>query len=134
MERQVVTIVRNADNDLCFTGSRSLAQDEKGVLKFFTSYRVLRYIERRIATYVQEVAEQSLTRDLVRIKVRDPIEKMLDDEQKKGTIHSFHFDWDPDPDKLAQGILDMKLEVLPVGPAETFELTIEVPRGKAKEA
>ena len=130
MERQVVTIIRNADNDLCFTGSRSQALDPNGVLKFFTSYRVLRYIERRIATYLQEVAEQRLTRQLVMEKVRDPIEEMLEKEKKNGTIHDFVFNWDPDPDKLAQGVLDMTLEVLPVGPAETFELTIEVPRKK----
>ena len=35
MERQVVTIIRNQDNDLCFAGSRSQAEDPNGVLKFF---------------------------------------------------------------------------------------------------
>ena len=66
MERQVITIIRNEDNDLVFTGSRSQAEDPNGVLKFFTSYRVLRYIERRIAVYLRRVAEQRLTRDIVK--------------------------------------------------------------------
>lgn len=133
MDRQIVTIVRNADNDLCFVGSRTQAEDPNGVLKFFTSYRVLRYIERRIAVYLREVAEQRLTRDLVKEKVRDPIEEMLDEEKKKGTIYNFNFAWDPDEDKLAMGVLDMELEVLPVGPAETFQLKIDVPLRKKKE-
>jgi hypothetical protein len=58
---------------------------------------------------------------------------MLDEEKKKGTIFDFNFDWDPDEDKLSQGVLDMTLEVLPVGPAETFQLKIDVPQGKKKE-
>ncbi len=130
MERQMVTIVRNADNDLCFMGSRTQAEDPNGVMKFFSSYRVLRYIERRIAVYLREVAEQRLTRELVKEKVRNPIEEMLEAEKKNGTIHEFHFDWDPDEDKLAMGVLDMELEILPVGPAETFNLKIDVPRKK----
>jgi len=130
MERQMVTIVRNADNDLCFMGSRTQADDPNGVLKFFTSYRVLRYIERRIAVYLRDVAEQRLTRELVMLKVRDPIEEMLEAEKKNGTIFDFNFSWDPDEDKLAMGVLDMQLDVLPVGPAETFQLAIDVPKKK----
>jgi hypothetical protein len=84
MERQIVSIIRNEDNHLCFVGSRSQAQDPNGVLKFFTSYRVLRYIERRIAVYLRRVAEQRLTRDLVKDQVRNPIEEFLDGEKKKG--------------------------------------------------
>ena len=127
MERQVVTIIRNEDNDLCFVGSRSQAEDPKGVLKFFTSYRVLRYLERRISVYLRRVAEQRLTRDLVKEQVRNPIEEMLEDEKKKGTIFNFDLDIDMDEDKFAQGVLDINLEVLPVGPAETFLLKIDTP-------
>ncbi len=130
MERQVVSIIRNEDNQLCFVGSRSQAEDPKGVLKFFTSYRVLRYLERRIAVYLRRVAEQRLTRDLVKEQVRNPIEEFLEDEMKKGTIYKYDIDIDMDEDKFAQGVLDIKLEVLPVGPAETFELKIDVPQGK----
>lgn len=127
MERQIVTIIRNEDNDLCFVGSRSQAEDPKGVLKFFTSYRVLRYLERRIAVYLRRVAEQRLTRDLVKDQVRNPIEEFLEDEKKKGTIYSYSLDVDMDEDKFAMGVLDMGLEVLPVGPAETFNLKIDTP-------
>jgi hypothetical protein len=134
MERQVVAIIRNEDNQLCFVGSRNQAEDPKGVLKFFTSYRVLRYLERRIAVYLRRVAERALTRDLVKELVRDPIEELLKDEEKKGTIYRSHLSVDLDEDKLSQGVLDISLEVLPVGPAETFELKIEVPRGKPAEA
>lgn len=133
MDRQMVTIIRNEDNQLCFAGSRTQADDPKGVLKFFTSYRVLRYVERRIATYLRRVAEQRLTRDLVKEQIRNPIEEMLADEVKKGTIFKADLEIDMDEDKFAQGILDMRLEVLPVGPAETFELSIEVPKFGGKK-
>lgn len=134
MDRQVVTIIRNEDNDLCFAGSRTQAEDPKGVLKFFTSYRVLRYLERRIAVYLRRVAEQRLTREMVKEQVRNPIEEMLNDEMKKGTIFKFDLDIDMDEDKFAMGVLDMNLEVLPVGPAETFNLKIDVPEfGKKKD-
>jgi hypothetical protein len=133
MERQVVSIIRNEDNDLCFVGSRSQAEDPKGVLKFFTSYRVLRYLERRISVYLRRVAEQRLTRELVIEQVRNPIEEMLEDEKKKGTIYNFDLDLDMDESKFAQGVLDMNLEVLPMGPAETFQLKIDTPNfSKAK--
>jgi hypothetical protein len=33
-----------------------------------------------------------------------------------------------DEDKFAQGILNIDLEVLPVGPAETFNLSIDTPK------
>ncbi len=133
MERQIVTIIRNEDNDLCFVGSRSQAEDPKGVLKFFTSYRVLRYLERRIAVYLRRVAEQRLTRDLVKDQVRNPIEDFLEDEKKKGTIYNYSLDVDMDEDKFAMGVLDIGLEVLPVGPAETFNLKIDTPNfSKAK--
>ena len=131
MERQIVTIIRNEDNDLCFVGSRSQAEDPKGVLKFFTSYRVLRYLERRIAVYLRRVAEQRLTRDLVKEQVRNPIEEFLEDEKKKGTIYNFSLDIDMDEDKFAMGVLDIGLEVLPVGPAETFNLKIDTPKFNA---
>jgi phage tail sheath protein FI len=127
MDRQVVTIIRNEDNDLVFVGSRSQAEDPNGVLKFFTSYRVLRYIERRIAVYLRRVAEQRLTRDLVKDQVRNPIEEFLDNEKKKGTIYNYDLDLDMDEDKFAMGQLDISLEVLPVGPAESFNLKIDTP-------
>jgi hypothetical protein len=128
MERQIVTIIRNEDNDLCFVGSRSQAEDPNGVLKFFSSYRVLRYLERRMAVYLRRVAEQRLTRDLVKEQVRNPIEDFLEGEKKKGTIYSYDLDIDMDESKFAQGVLDISLEVLPVGPAETFLLKIDTPQ------
>ena len=134
MERQVVSIIRNEDNQLCFVGSRTQAEDPKGVLKFFTSYRVLRYLERRIAVYLRRVAEQRLTRDLVKEQVRNPIEEFLEEELKRGTIYKYNIDIDMDEDKFAQGILDINMEVLPVGPAETFELKIDVPKFGDKAA
>jgi len=133
MERQVVSIIRNEDNDLCFVGSRSQAEDPNGVLKFFTSYRVLRYLERRIAVYLRRVAEQRLTRDLVKSQVRDPIEEFLRSEKQKGTIYDFNLDIDMAEDKFAMGVLDMGLEVLPVGPAETFNLKIDTPNFSKEE-
>ena len=78
--------------------------------------------------YLRRVAEQRLTRDLVKEQVRNPIEELLEDEKKKGTIYNFTLDIDMDEDKFAQGILDIGLEVLPVGPAETFNLKIDTPK------
>ena len=127
MERQLVSIIRNEDNQLCFAGSRSQAQDPGGVLKFFTSYRVLRYLERRIAVYLRRVAEQRLTRDLVKEQVRNPIEEFLDSEKRKGTIYNFDLAIDMDEAKFARGVLDISLEVVPVGPAEQFVLRIDTP-------
>ena len=103
------------------------------MLKFFTSYRVLRYLERRIAVYLRRVAEQRLTRDLVKSQVRDPIEEFLRSEKQKGTIYDFNLDIDMAEDKFAMGVLDMGLEVLPVGPAETFNLKIDTPNFSKEE-
>jgi hypothetical protein len=127
MERQIVSIIRNEDNQLCFVGSRSQAQDPDGVLKFFTSYRILRYLERRIAVYLRRVAEQRLTRELVKEQVRNPVEEFLDNEKRKGTIYNFDLEIDMDEAKLARGVLDIHLEVVPVGPAEQFVLKIDTP-------
>jgi len=134
MDRQIITIIRNEDNDLCFAGSRTQAEDPDGVLKFFTSYRVLRYLERVIAVYLRRVAEQRLTRDLVKRQVRDPIEEFLEKEKKKETIYSFDLTIDMDESKFANGVLDVELEVLPVGPAETFLLKIDTPQFKTAAA
>ena len=65
-------------------------------------------------------------------QVRNPIETFLDEEKKKGTILSYELDIDMSEDKFAMGELDMKLNVLPAGPAETFRLDIEVPEFKKK--
>ena len=132
MERQVVTIIRNEDNDLCFVGSRSQAEDPNGVLKFFTSYRVLRYLERRISVFLRRAAEQRLTRDFVINTIRTPIEEFLDAEKKKGTIYGYDLDIDMDEAKWAMGQLDIGLQVMPVGPAETFHLRIDVPKPPKK--
>ncbi len=127
MERQIVSVIRNEDNQLCFVGSRSQAQDPDGILKFFTSYRILRYLERRIAVYLRRVAEQRLTRELVKEQVRNPVEEFLDSEKRKGTIYNFDLEIDMDEAKLARGVLDIHLEVVPVGPAEQFVLKIDTP-------
>ena len=132
MDRQVLAIIRDDNNQLCFVGSRTQAEDPNGVMKFFTSYRVLRYLERRVAAYLRRIAEQPLGRDLVKEQVRNPIETFLDEEKKKGTILSYELDIDMSEDKFAMGELDMKLNVLPAGPAETFRLDIEVPEFKKK--
>ncbi len=133
MNRQLVTVVRNEDNELCFTGCRTQAEDPNGVMKFFTSYRILRYLERRITVMLRKVAEQPLNRKLVIEQIRIPIETFLEAEKGRGTIQQFDFEPDMDEDKFSMGVLDMKLEVLPVGPAETFQLDIQVPFPKTEK-
>lgn len=133
MERQVVSIIRNEDDDLCFVGSSSRTEDPSHLLRFFTSYRVLRYLERRIAIYLRRVAHQPLTGDLVKSQVREPIEDFLCSEKQKGTIYDFNLDIDTASDNFARGVLSMELEVLPVGPAETFKLKIDTPEFTREE-
>jgi hypothetical protein len=127
MERQLVPIIRDADNHLCFFGCRTMAEDPYGVLKFFTSYRILRYIERCCRHYLLQVAGQVLTRDFMDEQIEKPLRKLLEEQKEQGTILDFKLDVDKDHAKRMQGICDISLEVLPTGPAETFVLKIDVP-------
>ena len=124
---QVIPIIRDADNHLCFYGCRTLADDPYGVYKFFTSYRVLAYLERMIRFRLLEVAGQTLTRDFIDEEIDKPIRRMLQEQQNQGTIQKFDLEIDRDSNKLMQGICDMKLTVMPTGPAEVFNVKINVP-------
>jgi hypothetical protein len=127
MERQLIPIIRDADNHLCFFGCRTLAEDPYGVLKFFTSYRILRYLERCCRHYLLQVAGQVLTRDFMDEAIEKPLIKLLQEQVEQGTILGFKLDVDKDANKRMQGICDITLEVMPTGPAETFTLKIDVP-------
>jgi hypothetical protein len=84
-----------------------------------------------MAVWLRRVAEQRLTRDLVKDQVVGPIEEFLEKEKKeRGTIYNYTLDVDWDENKFMQGILDISLEVTPVGPAETFLLKIDTPKFK----
>lgn len=126
-EMQVIPIIRDADNHLCFYGCRSLADDQYGVYKFFTAYRVLSYLERVISARLREVAGQVLTREFMDDEIEKPIRRMLIDQQTQGTIIEFKLEVDKQKSKRMQGICDIKLEVMPTGPAEIFNLKIDVP-------
>jgi len=130
MERQLVPIVRDADNHLCFFGCRTQAEDPAGVLKFFTSYRILRYLERCCRHYLLQVAGQVLTRDFMDEQIEAPLKRLLDQQQEQGTILEYKLFVDKDSNKRMQGICDITLEVMPTGPAETFVLKIDVPEFK----
>jgi hypothetical protein len=134
MERQLVTIVRDADNHLCFYGNRSQADDANGVLKFFTSYRILRYIERCCRHYLLQVAGQVLTRDFMDEQIEKPLRRLLEEQKEQGTILDFKLDVDKDSQKRMQGICDIALEIMPTGPAETFVLKIDVPEFRPQQA
>jgi hypothetical protein len=127
MERQLIPIIRDADNHLCFFGCRTLAEDPYGVLKFFTSYRILRYLERCCRHYLLQVAGQVLTRDFMDEAIEKPLIRLLQEQVEQGTILGFKLDVDKDANKRMQGICDITLEVMPTGPAETFVLKIDVP-------
>jgi hypothetical protein len=127
MEMQVLPIIRDADNHLCFYGCRSLAEDPYGVYKFFTSYRVLCYLERRIGTYLREVAGQVLTRELMDDGIEKPLIRLMEEQKEQGTIIEYKLFVDKDANKRMQGICDIYLEVMPTGPAETFRIKIDVP-------
>ncbi len=137
MERQLIPIIRDADNHLCFFGCRTQAEDPYGVLKFFTSYRILRYLERCCRHYLLQVAGQVLTREFMDQQIEAPLKKLLDEQVEQGTILGYDLFVDKDSNKRMQGICDITLNVMPTGPAETFVLKIDVPefsKGGEKKA
>lgn len=127
MERQLIPIIRDADNHLCFFGCRTQAEDPNGVLKFFTSYRILRYLERCCRHYLLQVAGQVLTRDFMDQSIEMPLKRLLDEQVEQGTILGYDLFVDKDSNKRMQGICDISLNVMPTGPAETFVLKIDTP-------
>ena len=127
MERQLIPIIRDADNKLCFFGCRTLADDPYGVYKFFTSYRIIRYIERCCRHHLLQVAGQVLTRDFIDEAIERPIARMLQEQVEAGTLIDFKLDIDRDATKRMHGICDLKLEIVPTGPGETFRLKIDTP-------
>ena len=133
MERQLIPIIRDADNHLCFYGCRTQADDPYGVLKFFTSYRILRYLERCCRHYLLQVAGQVLTRDFMDTSIETPLKRLLDEQVEQGTILGYDLFVDKDSNKRMQGICDITLNVMPTGPAETFVLKIDVPEFARQE-
>ena len=133
MERQLIPIIRDADNHLCFYGCRTQADDPYGVLKFFTSYRILRYLERCCRHYLLQVAGQVLTRDFMDQQIETPLKRLLDEQVEQGTILGFDLFVDKDSNKRMQGVCDITLSVMPTGPAETFVLKIDVPEFSRSE-
>jgi hypothetical protein len=131
MERQLIPVIRDADNHLCFFGVRTMADDPYGVLKFFTSYRILRYLERCCRHYLLQVANQVLTRDFMDDQIEKPLKRLLDEQVAQGTILGYDLSVDKDFNKRMQGICDIELSVMPTGPAETFVLKIDVPEFKS---
>jgi hypothetical protein len=132
-EMQVIPIIRDADNHLCFYGCRSLADDKYGVYKFFTAYRVLSYLERAVSARLREVAGQVLTREFMDEEIEKPLERLLKEQQSQGTILEYKLFVDKDSNKRMQGVCDIYMEVMPVGPAETFRVKIDVPEFKPLE-
>ena len=133
MERQLIPVIRDADNHLCFYGCRTQADDPYGVLKFFTSYRILRYLERCCRHYLLQVAGQVLTRDFMDQQIEMPLKRLLDEQVEQGTILGYDLFVDKDSNKRMQGICDITLNVMPTGPAETFVMKIDVPEFARQE-
>jgi Type VI secretion system, TssC, VipB len=129
-EMQVIPIIRDADNHLCFYGCRSLADDKYGVYKFFTAYRVLSYLERAVSARLREIAGQVLTREFMDEEVEKPIQRLLEEQKSQGTILEYSLFVDKDFNKRMQGVCDIYLEVMPTGPAEVFRVKIDVPEFK----
>jgi hypothetical protein len=127
MERQLIPVIRDADNHLCFFGCRTQSDDPYGVLKFFTSYRILRFLERCCRHYLLQVAGQVLTREFMDEYIEKPLRRLLLEQIEQGTILNFDLFVDKDSNKRMQGICDITLNVMPTGPAETFVLKIDVP-------
>jgi hypothetical protein len=124
MDRQLITIIRNADNELCFMGARSQAEDPNGTQKFFTTYRVYRFIQRMVENYVRQVAYQVLDRDVVNRDIMKPLREFFDALKKKRVIADYSLEHDYDTEAYAQGIVNLDIGLRPVGPGETFNITI----------
>ena len=133
MNKQVVPIIRDANNRLCFYGCRTLAEDPYGVYKFFTSYRIIRYIERQAAQVLRDVAGMTLDRNTVDEYVEKPLKAFLKEMTDDETLRTFDLSIDRSSANLSQGICDISLSVLPNGPAETFVLRLDVPKPGAKK-
>jgi type VI secretion system TssC-like protein len=129
-EMQVIPIIRDADNHLCFYGCRSLADDKYGVYKFFTAYRVLAYLERAVSARLREIAGQVLTREFMDEEVEKPLQRLLEEQKSQGTILQYSLFVDKEYNKRMQGVCDIYLEVMPTGPAEVFRVKIDVPEFK----
>jgi hypothetical protein len=134
MERQLIPVIRDADNHLCFYGCRTLADDPYGVLKFFTSYRILRFLERCCRHYLLQVAGQVLTREFMEEQIEKPLRRLLEEQVQNGTVVGYTLFVDKDANKRMQGICDINLEVMPTGPAETFVMKIDVPEFTREKA
>jgi hypothetical protein len=127
MKHQLIIVVRDADNHLCFFGCRNLADDPDGVMKFFTAYRILRLLGRRCRHYLLQVAGQPLTRDFIDERIEAPIKKILDEYKSEGTLLEGDVKADKNSDKMEHGICDISLLVKPTGLGETFRVKIDVP-------
>lgn len=127
MNKQVIPIIRDANNRLCFYGCRTLAFDPYGVYKFFTSYRAIRHIERQARQILQDAAGVVLSRQTVDDYVDKPLRSLMQGMKDNGTLIDFRLTVDRDSRKLMQGICDIDCEVLPNGPGETFVLKLDTP-------
>jgi hypothetical protein len=131
-EMQVIPIIRDADNHLCFYGCRSLADDKYGVYKFFSAYRILSYLERVTAARLRELAGARLTRDFIDAEVEAPLRRLLEEQVAQGAIYpEYDISIDRTSNKLMQGICDIYMMVMPVGPAEVFRVKIDTPEFEA---
>jgi len=128
MDQQLVPVIRDADDHLCFYGCRTLADDPYGTYKFFTSYRILRHLERMCRHYLLSVAGEPLNRDSVEARVEKPLDKLLQKAEEEGLITGYKMEIDKTFAKLQDGIVDITLEVAPTTPAETFILKIDQPK------
>lgn len=124
MDRQLITIVRNADNDLCFMGARSQADDPKGTQKFFSTYRVFRFIERMVENYVRQVAYEKVNRRVVDERVLEPLRDFFEDLQKNEVIQRYELNHEYNEDEYAQGVVSLDISLKPMGPAEDFKISI----------
>ncbi len=132
MDRQLILIIRDANNHLRFFGGRTQADDPYGILKFFTPYRVFRFLERCCTRYLLGVAGQILTRDFVEQQIELPLKRLLDEQVEQGTLIGYDLFVDKDSNKRMQGICDITLSVMPTGRGETFVLKIDVPEFRAR--
>jgi hypothetical protein len=127
MERQLIPIIRDADNHLCFFGCRTMAEAPYGAIKFFTPYRIVRYIERCCRHYLLQAAGQVLTRDFMDEVIEKPLSRLLDSQIEQGTIFEYRLFVDKDSNKRMQGICDVSLELMPMGPGEVYVLKLDIP-------
>lgn len=127
LKSQVVPIIRNDNGRLCFYGARPLAQQRRGPYKFFSTVRIVQFVERLTKTFLLGATFQRFDPEVVDEVIDKPLRRELERQKRLGTIQEYDLDIRRPHELLMAGIVPVTLKILPTGPIERFQLDIRVP-------